>query len=527
VGGAILATGVLIVGLTGAARAEPTRASETLAASPAEAAAVAAFWLDGHGDALKKATEFRLDVTSKLTEGAAHQPGEKAGLEQPTGYKSVAQAEVNNVNLPATIGKVFFTTDKGELKWCSATSIDSQHRNLVATAAHCVYDMATDDVLDNWIFIPGYYQGEAPSGLYVGKTAHTHNDFHVYEDFDRDYAFVTVYNGFTPGVDKPVAKSVYEAHEGAKYTMDKEIGEKEYLAGIDKYGESGPYQKTSLDPTVETVAKPRGVTRQNIRDYLGDGVDGVKLSSTEVTESVYDAAPGGPRTGDWDNNAKAWWRSGTTAISQEEYNALSAAKSDGRFPGELTATKGGGGDVAWFKQQFYLSKWVRTSAKETYVIRTYIVQVMADKGRLGDNVGGQGFAWNQKVGQSSFAFGYPSAPHADGDAAWTGVTPKWCYNPKPSDRVYTAPAYKAEEHISIKCAMTGGADGGPWLIRYNDAKRVGYVSGVTSLFGDQDGNGRIDTITSAYFDGETETIYRAAAEQSSGSIVGKDGAFIR
>ena len=67
--------------------------------------------------------------------------------------------------------------------------------------------------------------------------------------------------------------------------------------------------------------------------------------------------------------------------------------------------------------------------------------------------------------------------------------------------------------------MTSGSDGAPWLVKYSSAKRLGYVNGVTSLFGDTDSNGRIDVNTSAYFDGETAAVYNKAAAVWSGSIV--------
>ncbi|WP_051760903.1 hypothetical protein [Herbidospora cretacea] len=57
--------------------------------------------------------------------------------------------------------------------------------------------------LDKWVFVPGYYQGKTPWGIYVGKQAFTHYDFDVYEDGDRNYAFVTVYNGLKAPHDGP------------------------------------------------------------------------------------------------------------------------------------------------------------------------------------------------------------------------------------------------------------------------------------------------------------------------------------
>ena len=72
--------------------------------------------------------------------------------------------------------------------------------------------------------------------------------------------------------------------------------------------------------------------------------------------------------------------------------------------------------------------------------------------------------------------------------------------------------------MALKCAMTPGADGAPWLVKYSNAKRLGYVNGVTSLFHDQDSNNRYDYSSSPYFDGETATVYNQAANTWSGSL---------
>jgi hypothetical protein len=67
--------------------------------------------------------------------------------------------------------------------------------------------------------------------------------------------------------------------------------------------------------------------------------------------------------------------------------------------------------------------------------------------------------------------------------------------------------------------MTSQSDGSAWLLKYSNARRLGYVNGVTSTFGDANGNNRIDTITSPYFDGETKGVYDAAATLWTGSIL--------
>ncbi|MGC5011158.1 trypsin-like serine peptidase [Streptosporangium sp. DT93] len=96
---------------------------------------------------------------------------------------------------PLTVGKVFFRIG-GKDYWCSASSVASANRNLVATAGHCTYDAKTGSQAEYWIFIPGYDRGETPYGIYVGHSLNLHEDFVGRGDFDYDYAFVTVHDGF-------------------------------------------------------------------------------------------------------------------------------------------------------------------------------------------------------------------------------------------------------------------------------------------------------------------------------------------
>ncbi|MEV0144096.1 MULTISPECIES: hypothetical protein [unclassified Nonomuraea] len=376
-GGAVLATGLLAAGLTGTAQARADIATDPMARSTSQASSVASFWLASNGAALRAATAYTWDdkeVRKVVSKGGYTADG-NPGSASPIGEEKRPVGRVQNVNLPKTVGKVFFVDGSGKFRWCSATSVQSNYRNLVATAGHCVYDTDSNkDVLSNWVFVPGYYQGKAPFGIYVGKQAFTHTDFDVYEDYDRDYAFVTVFNGI--------------AFEGVKQVDRKD------------------YERFS-----------------------------------------------GPK--------RSW-----------------------------------GGH--------------------------YYILLSKDAGRLGDNVGGQGVAWNQATGKYVRAFGYPAGPHPDGNRPYSGVTPKWCYG-KTTGKAVGASWLKIEEHVGLKCPVTPGFDGGPWLSNYSNSKRLGYVNGVTSTFADQDGNDRIDYITSPYFDGETASVYNAAKNVWSGKIVGPNG----
>ncbi|MEV0970210.1 trypsin-like serine peptidase [Microtetraspora glauca] len=354
-GAAVAATALLTSGLAGTAQAGTTVHHDKLV-KPTEAQSVALYWLGDSGANLKRSTQFsgpsgNLDSASvkKVVSTGGAAASTAAGSISATSSSTTSTSK--NINLPKTIGKVFFLDGDGKPRWCSATSIVSTYKNLVATAGHCVYNTAANtETMDKWVFIPGYYQGKAPWGLYVGKTAYTHYDFSVYEDYDRDYAFVTVYNG-------------------------------------------------------------------------------VELDSTATK---------------------------TAGVANTGYS-------------------------------------------------------------LGSTVGAQGFAWNQKTGTAHFAFGYPASAHPDGNKPYTGVTAKWAYG-KTSGKTPVSSALKIDEQITLKAAFTWGADGGPWLIKYSNTKRTGYIDGVTSLVVDSDDNDRYDTLSSAYFDGETKSVYSEAAASWSGNV---------
>ncbi|GIH96100.1 trypsin-like serine peptidase [Planobispora siamensis] len=97
--------------------------------------------------------------------------------------------------LPITVGKVFFRIGDADY-WCSASSVASSGRNLVATAGHCAYDPKQGKAAEYWIFIPGYDKGATPYGIYVGHSINLHDRFPGWGDYDYDYAFVSVHNGF-------------------------------------------------------------------------------------------------------------------------------------------------------------------------------------------------------------------------------------------------------------------------------------------------------------------------------------------
>jgi hypothetical protein len=491
----LAALGLTLSPLAAPAQAEPVWSVDPLAAKAPDAYGIAKFWTNANGAALRKATRYDLDEkpVHRLASGrSATLDDGKPGLTPPTGGTGGTAAKVRNINLPRTIGKVFFVTGKGEPAWCSATSIQSKHRNLVATAGHCVYDIdANKDVLNKWVFVPGYYQGKTPWGIYVGQEAVTHYDLATYEDFDHDYAFVAVTNGIAFDGAKEVSRTDFDAWAGDKWVKP---------VAIDK----AAYDKCRLDLGACWVDGKDGKDEQVGPDYPG-----ALLTKVEVDKTAYDKAKTGA------GNGNKLGEPVTLPVTQKEYEAYKGLGTKGKdAKGNYTVTT------------YYVQRYIKPGASAKYYKDTFWIGRVKDLGPIGEVVGGQGIGWNLPTGQATYVFGYPAAPHPDGHKAYTGLTPKWCYG-KTAQKIYSVSEYKVTSHVALKCSMTAGADGAPWLLKYNNAKRLGYVNGVTSLFHDQDGNDRVDYNSSPYFDGETAAVYTKANDIRPLTIVGPDGQLLK
>ena len=84
-----------------------------------------------------------------------------------------------NFYLPpaTTTGKVFFTTTgngRTENWVCSASTVNSNGKDAVITAGHCVYGSLGGEVPgerwhSNWVFVPDYSNGSAPYGVWTAR----------------------------------------------------------------------------------------------------------------------------------------------------------------------------------------------------------------------------------------------------------------------------------------------------------------------------------------------------------------------
>ncbi|WP_156046180.1 trypsin-like serine peptidase [Herbidospora cretacea] len=252
-------------------------ANDALAAG--DAVSVAGYWTVGNSAALRRATPLgpendRPAFTRIAPVVPAGEPGTVApGHEE--GYEPPAESPTT-VTLPKTVGKVFFLDHEGKERWCSATSIESGHRNVVATAAHCVHDPAdTGKASAKWVFIPGYYGGKAPYGVYVGAQAWTHHDFDTAKDYDKDYAFVNVYNGLRLSSITQVTPAQYAAFTGAKWIQGglhyTAVSQETGRLG-DNVGGQGLRYNARPDAHVYAFGYPAGLHLDGNPQYTGETI---------------------------------------------------------------------------------------------------------------------------------------------------------------------------------------------------------------------------------------------------------------
>ncbi|WP_432926415.1 trypsin-like serine peptidase [Microbispora sp. CA-135349] len=529
-----LALGGVAAGLlASAAIAAPAQADQipsvNLANTNFAAQQVAAFWFGEAKANLINATPYAVETTvpTKHVSTGGVSASDKAGTVGSSGDQKAATGNLKNVNLPKTTGKVFFIGADHKPHWCSATSVQGQYKNLVATAGHCVYDTESNAAtLDKWVFIPGYYEGKTPWGIYVGKTAYTHYDYSVYEDGDRDYAFVTVYNGVLPtegGTSAgEYASEVYPTKLEAWKAKRKLEGDKSTVGSrlriveaskLSRFGQPSPVtvaefqawnkgkDLTGKGPWAwgTSASEPAVVQKKDYKQdkdsYISE--DGKTLFwRVRKDNKPGDWKPGDHKPGDWkpgDHKPGDW-------------------KPGDHKPGDWKPGNQGPVEYNYFSRTF-----TAKVVKGYQVVGKKFSIGLKDVGTLGSNVGGQGLAYNQKIGTGIFEFGYPSGSHPDGNYAFTGKTQKWAYG---KTFKASAASLKAEELVGIKSSFTGeGSIGSAWLYRYSNTKRLGYLNGVTIAVSDTDGNSRIDTNVSPYFDGETLAVYKQAAANWSGKIV--------
>lgn len=133
------------------------------------------YWTE---ERMKNAEPAEIDEDDKQTkhnnskdDNTNKKPGSKEPAEpQKSSQEKVTDNEIlsDAPEVPSSVGKMFFTVD-GEDRACSAETVNNDHKNVVMTAAHCVFHKDLDDWVSNVTFVPAYYDGKAPYGKWEGK----------------------------------------------------------------------------------------------------------------------------------------------------------------------------------------------------------------------------------------------------------------------------------------------------------------------------------------------------------------------
>jgi V8-like Glu-specific endopeptidase len=88
---------------------------------------------------------------------------------------------------------------------------------------------------------------------------------------------------------------------------------------------------------------------------------------------------------------------------------------------------------------------------------------------VADVVGAQGIAFDQPRGSLVYGFGYPAGGHYDGERL------TYC-----SGRTYPD-SHTITKDEGLRCDMTEGSSGGPWLTRFDAGTGTGVVTSVSSF----------------------------------------------
>ena len=175
---AVIAVVALVVPAVGSPQA-PQRAAFT-AAQPAHQPAkqVREYWTPARIRGAEPAA-LRLGRSGLLRADVLTQaPGSPRSIPQDRGRGRATDASGSSAAFPERVhGKVFFTIEGGSQPGdfvCSGTVVDSASHTLAWTAGHCVHDAAFGGgFATNWVFVPGYRDGERPYGSWPARRLFT------------------------------------------------------------------------------------------------------------------------------------------------------------------------------------------------------------------------------------------------------------------------------------------------------------------------------------------------------------------
>ncbi|UFR06297.1 peptidase [Streptomyces sp. Go40/10] len=195
--GALFAGGLVQAGAAGAAPSAPAAAARTASAAAQHRAR--AFWT---AERMRGATPLDLLLSGKAAEHlkspGRHGPSTTVAPTRPSlaSFPQAGGPWTGGGAVTATSGRVFFTF-QGRTASCTGNAVTSQNSSTVLTAGHCVKYQGSWHT--NWVFVPGYDNGNAPYGQWTAATTLTTPQWEASEDINYDVgaAVVSPVNGRT------------------------------------------------------------------------------------------------------------------------------------------------------------------------------------------------------------------------------------------------------------------------------------------------------------------------------------------
>lgn len=173
-----------------AASATPSQTSNSSVAhvaadSTAAQSHVTSSWT---GERMKSAASLDLPQVSKDDISADVEVGAPSSVE-PTDNPQAGGPWDGKGDIVKTSGRVFFSFD-GKDASCSGDAVTSDNGSVVLTAGHCVKYQGSWHT--DWVFVPGYHDGEAPYGEWAASKTLTTPQWEADEDMNYDVGTAVV-----------------------------------------------------------------------------------------------------------------------------------------------------------------------------------------------------------------------------------------------------------------------------------------------------------------------------------------------
>lgn len=193
---------------TGPVMSTAVASGDATAAGTSTEASIRAFWTEARMKSAKPAdaTPDGKASAKAVAEAAGPPvtiaPAKPVGATPSTDTSAVKPSAVNQASdwygpfwsPPATTtGKVFFTHADGTYRSCSGSAVNSEAKNTVFTAGHCVSD-GQGHWHSNWVFVPDYYYGYQPFGMWVARELGTLGAWFSGSDFRFDIGAAVMYD---------------------------------------------------------------------------------------------------------------------------------------------------------------------------------------------------------------------------------------------------------------------------------------------------------------------------------------------